>query len=680
MLKFLKFLVVTLLSFIFIFELIIFGIVVQKKDVFYSSYQNLIVDKYRILQNTNDKKIIIIAGSSSSFGLDQRMLEEKTGYKVVNLGLHAGFGHLFYSELAKENINEGDIVLLGYEYDWYNNFETLGQQLIMTGIDGNIDMYKHIPVNHWKDFIGYLFKYAAQKNEYAEASGNYSREAFSKEDAQMTWLRDYAMSDYFDNIGTYGTISVVNTEGEMAISDTSIAYLSDLKKYVEERGASIYFVSSPILYNSITCSTDDFFKLIELEENTIGIPYISDPRLYMFPIDLMSNAVYHCNSEGEKIRTSILIDDLQLCGAIESEKKTQIVKDENGETFALVDTLPKRFIHNPRTIKKVYALDVEGNEVQFTESVDFVIDYERRTIRRTENSAIPNYGEHYVVYNSGKFSWVNDLESYNPGNNRKYQVKVDYDYYVSEKELEALDNDSNCLSDSVRNKISNGEDITIALCGDSIGAGADTNGEGIFLNYLDETLEQYYGINVETQNLSTVGGSRDLLSDNLQTILNIKPDILMIEFGMNDHCGSDGNLEEKVSDYKSDIENAVKVLKKYDIDVILIGFFQQNMTWDMENMEATRLYNDALKNIADRNTIYFADVYSVFEQVGSIKPLSRDVMADFIHHPTEWGHKLYLTSIIDVFNINGEMRPIDLTHYVECMKDDPKTGIRILNT
>lgn len=492
----------------------------------------------------------------------------------------------------------------------------------------------------------------------------YSREAFSGEDGQMTWLRDYAMSDYFDNVSTYGTISVLNANGEVEITDTSAKYLSNLKKYVEDCGASIYFVSSPILYESVTCSTDDFLKLVELEENTIGIPYISDPRLYMFPIDLMSNAINHCNSEGEKVRTSILVDDLQLCGAIKSEAMSQTVKDENGETFALVDTLPKRFLHNPGTIKRVYGKDVEGNEVQFTEGVDYVIDYERGTIRRTNNSSIPNYSEHNVVYNSGKFTRVNDPENYNPGDNRKFQVKVDYDYYVSEKELEVLENNSACLSESVRNKILNDEDITIALYGDSIGAGADTNGDGIFLNYLDETLEQYYDINVETQNFSSGVRSRDLLAEDLQSIIDMKPDVLMIEFGMNDHCGADGNTEERVTAYKNDIENAVNVLKENNIDVILIGFFQQNMTLDVENMEATRLYNEALKDIADRNNIYFADVYSVFEKVGNVKPLSRDVMADFIHHPNEWGHKLYLTSIIDVFNINGEMRPVDLPDYV----------------
>lgn len=100
-----------------------------------------------------------------------------------------------------------------------------------------------------------------------------------------------------------------------------------------------------------------------------------------------------------------------------------------------------------------------------------------------------------------------------------------------------------CLSESVRNKILNDEDITIALYGDSIGAGADTNGDGIFLNYLDETLEQYYDINVETQNFSSGVRSRDLLAEDLQSIIDMKPDVLMIEFGMNDHCGADGNTE-----------------------------------------------------------------------------------------------------------------------------------------
>ena len=116
--EYLKFLISSIIAAFVLFEVISLGILMYPRGRFYQSYQSLIQDKYRILIETNTPKIIMIAGSSSAFGLNQSMLEEATGYKVANLGLHAGFGHWFYTELAKANINEGDIVLLGYEYGW----------------------------------------------------------------------------------------------------------------------------------------------------------------------------------------------------------------------------------------------------------------------------------------------------------------------------------------------------------------------------------------------------------------------------------------------------------------------------------------------------------------------------------------------------------------------------------
>ena len=75
---------------------------------------------------------------------------------MANLGLHAGFGYLFISELVKANINRGDIVFLGYEYGLPTDFETLDQRLTMTGIDSDLEIYTRIPVERWKDFAGYL--------------------------------------------------------------------------------------------------------------------------------------------------------------------------------------------------------------------------------------------------------------------------------------------------------------------------------------------------------------------------------------------------------------------------------------------------------------------------------------------------------------------------------------------
>ena len=311
-----KYLLVTFFLTLVILWAIILGIILFPKGTFHSSYQSMIVDKYRLLQRTNEPKIIMVSGSSSTFGLNQNMLEDASGYKVVNLGLHVGFGHLFYSELSKENVNPGDIVLLGYEYDWQNEwqngFTSLGQDLIMSGIDDNIDMYKHIPINHWGDFIGYIFQYAQLKNSYKDASGIYSREAFDEQTTQLLMDREYEM-DYPNHVNDYGKVDLTNVQ----ISDSSVAYLKKYKDFVEKRGAKVYFVSPPILKKAVACDYREFDKLRELEIQEIGIPYISNPEDYFFEDELMSNHIYHCSKEGETLRTQLLIQDLKRAKVIE---------------------------------------------------------------------------------------------------------------------------------------------------------------------------------------------------------------------------------------------------------------------------------------------------------------------------------------------------------------------------
>lgn len=312
--QYFKFVITTVVFTVLLFSALVIGILKYPADVFHSSYQSMIQDKYRILMETESPKIIVVAGSSTAFGLDQEMLADACeGYQVVNLGVHAGFGHLFYSELAKANINQGDIVLLGYEYGWQSSIAINGVDLIMSGIDGDLEMYTKIPVKEWPKFIGYLFAHAENKNLYEDATGIYSREAFDSETGQMTMAREAAM-EYDPSI--FGTFNLTN----VAIADDVVDYLTDFKKYVEERGASVYFIAPPVVKDAVLNDDSEFFKLKELEEELIGIPYISDPTAYLFPCEWMSDAMYHCNSEGEKVRTKLLIEDLRRASVIGGAK------------------------------------------------------------------------------------------------------------------------------------------------------------------------------------------------------------------------------------------------------------------------------------------------------------------------------------------------------------------------
>lgn len=662
--KFLIYLFISLMIGAILLEGIFLGITTQKKGVFHSSYQSMIVDKYRMLEKTPSPKIIMVAGSSSSFGLDQNLLEEASGLPVVNLGLHAGFGSLFYSELAKENIQPGDIVLLGYEYSWIDDFDPMDQELIMSAVDEHIDLYKHIPVSHWPDFLGYLFQYAEKKNTFEGADGLYSRDSFDPENGQMTYFRPEVFSNYAGNVANYGTVSVEDDQENITISDTSLCYLRDFKKYIEDRGAKAYFVSSPVYDESLDYSAEDFVKLARLEEKQIGIPYISDPLLYVFQKDLMLNSINHCNSEGEKIRTCILIDDLKRAGIIPQEPYSETVRRSIGETFALVGILPKRFLNKPVSVEKVYLKKENGETVEYTEGTDYTVDYDRGTIRRTEDSAIPDYSEHWVRFTRGRFDRYEEDGKTNPESNRPYQICVDYRYQVKEKALTAFEDQSDFLSESLKEKLTRGESVRISLVGDSIGLGTDTDGIGIFLNYLREALSSHFGAKIVTDNLSQAGGDISLLAQSTGRLLQEKPDLVIIELGMNDHSAPEAETEEKREAFRNQMEESVRALKENGTDVILMGFFQRNMSFTGENTGETIPYNEIIRETAEKNQVYFADIYRLYDLLDRRKQLTTDVLADYLHHPAEWGHQLYFSSLLPVFNIGGRIDPSDFPRFL----------------
>lgn len=309
MYKLVRYIDYTLICTIGMISLVFFGIVYSPQGTFSDSYQSVIQIKYDNLIETNEPKIIIVGGSSAGFGINEPLLERETGYKVVNLGLHAGFGGLFNTELAKTNINAGDIVLLGYEYGWHNEeyFENLRVDMVMSAIDHRLDMYRQIPLENYSEVIGYLFTYAEQKRMYPKnAAVVYSRAAFNKK-GQMTYNREeYVIKNYKNNINVYGAVNLLG----ISISQSSIKYLKRFMEFTERQEATVYFIAPPLLEDANACEFSDFQKLKNVEEDNIGIPYISDPVEYIFPKEFMFDTIYHCNNKGERYRTELLYKGL----------------------------------------------------------------------------------------------------------------------------------------------------------------------------------------------------------------------------------------------------------------------------------------------------------------------------------------------------------------------------------
>ncbi|MER3433500.1 MAG: hypothetical protein C4288_08720 [Leptolyngbya sp. ERB_1_1] len=63
------------------------------------------------------RRILLVGGSSTHFGLSAEELQEKFGIPVLNLGLHAGLGLDAIDKLVQDEIRPDDIVILFPEHD-----------------------------------------------------------------------------------------------------------------------------------------------------------------------------------------------------------------------------------------------------------------------------------------------------------------------------------------------------------------------------------------------------------------------------------------------------------------------------------------------------------------------------------------------------------------------------------
>ena len=311
---------------IFIFSLIY---MISKKGPVFSydrqegSYSAALLRKYDYLVSLkNKKKIIVIGGSGVAFGLDGDLLKKETGYDVVNFGLHAGMGQRIMLELSKVGINEGDIVILAFELDYLQKskdyLDKIGIDLVLQGMDDRVSLYKYFYPKAYTQLFTYLpiyyDKYVRnfKREDLKEKTGIYNLATFDN--------RGYMIYPREKHLEKFGENQVhINLTEDIKLHKNFKRTIRNYKKFVEKKGAKLYFAMPPIVNLSVTNErTKEILETVpkEIEEQT-GIPFISKrPLDYLFPPELMYDTTYHCNSLGEQLRTRLLINELKETGIV----------------------------------------------------------------------------------------------------------------------------------------------------------------------------------------------------------------------------------------------------------------------------------------------------------------------------------------------------------------------------
>lgn len=299
--------IVLVLSAMLLTGIFIIGCQNEKED----NYDASLIDKVERLKSINVPKMILVGNSNLAFGMDSEMLENAINMPVVNLGLHGGLGNAFHENIAKLNVNSGDIIIVCHTT--YSDDSRINDvELCWHTLEYHKDLWEILDPEDYFDVAIAFPKYWRRSFQkaikhtilpYKAEVSSYSRKAFNK----------------------YGDVVVKPDSGRKSeermfwpghekvpqVNDTCTNRLNELNKYIKEKGATLLIAGYPIAHGKYTPPDEEYEKFQTKLREKLDCVVISDFKDYFMPYSFFYDGAPHLNKEGARLRTLQLIKDIK---------------------------------------------------------------------------------------------------------------------------------------------------------------------------------------------------------------------------------------------------------------------------------------------------------------------------------------------------------------------------------
>jgi len=208
--------------------------------------------------------------------------------------------------------------------------------------------------------------------------------------------------------------------------------------------------------------------------------------------------------------------------------------------------------------------------------------------------------------------------------------------------------DADHLPQTVK-RLSEKRPLRIALLGDSISTGCNASGwagaapfQPPYQKLLAQNLEAVYGAKVTLKNFSVGGTDTAWGLANVGKVIEAKPDLVILAFGMNDSAG------RPAKDYQANIQGMVDAVSKAhpDAEFILVATMLGNKDWIRLRHELFPQYRNALAKLSGPG-IALADMTSVWEEMLKHKR-DWDLTGNGVNHPNDFGHRVYAQVLLSL--------------------------------
>ncbi len=279
-------------------------------DQYSKTYLSEMQDKYALLTETKQKKIIFVGGSAMAFGLRSDLIEsEFPDYKVVNYGLYGTIGTKFMMDTSRANIDKDDIVILSPEINAQTYSLYFNPKTILQATNGVSPMFNTLPL---KDKIDLIYNYPyymskklqlAMSNSAPDPVGIYRHDSFNEYGDISAPRTENIMNNGYDS-----TTPILYTND--IINPDFVNYVNHYNNFVRSKKAKLYFGFSPCNYLAVSSSkkvrttfqeklNQDLYcdLLFNVEDSIMDAAYFYDTNFHLndygtiYYSNLMVNAI-----------------------------------------------------------------------------------------------------------------------------------------------------------------------------------------------------------------------------------------------------------------------------------------------------------------------------------------------------------------------------------------------------
>jgi acyl-CoA thioesterase I len=195
-------------------------------------------------------------------------------------------------------------------------------------------------------------------------------------------------------------------------------------------------------------------------------------------------------------------------------------------------------------------------------------------------------------------------------------------------------------------KLARKQALSIALLGDSISTGCNASGwakvapfQPPYQDLVVQNLERAYGAPVTLKNFAVGGTDTAWGLANIGKVIDAKPDLVILAFGMNDAAG------RPAKEYQASIQGMVDAVRRTQpvTEFILVASMLGNRDWTALHHELFPQYRDALAELCKPGVV-LADMTGVWTELLKHKK-DWDLTGNGVNHPNDFGHRLYAQTL-----------------------------------